>query len=205
MKKLDKHRVRDKKILIIPKNPKRPTHIKTKAEIKQVSLDVIKTTYIVEGLSARQVANRFGIPLETVQAIIKEEKFAELRRAHVRHGMQLLQNLQVDQASTILELESKFKSIRLKQLKTRLDDYMAYYSLHGDFYRRDPETSKILKDQNGIPMQVGLPDAAKEMREVKEALVLSEGIKRVLAQVESVLKGDDTDGMLTADEFFELE
>lgn len=203
MEELKKQRVRDKKIIIIPERKK--ISKKLKAETDRTDLDVIKTTYIVEGLSPKQISDRFHLPLTMVKTIIKEEKFDKLRRIHIRHGLQLLQNEQVCQAKDILDLESKFKSIRLVQLKDKLNDYMAYFSRHGDFYRRDPTSGEILKDNNDIPMQIALPNAAREMKEMKEAVIMASGITRILDQIELVLKGEDTtEGALSVDDFFDV-
>jgi len=155
-----------------------------------IKLDVIKAAYIGEGLNAIQISEKFSIPVDTVQAIIQEGKLISLRRIMVRDGLHRLQNKQVRHAQDLLELENSFKHMKIQQLKVVMEDHMAYLAEYGDFYRRNKD-GEILLDQNGIPSQIKLPNAAKDIKEIKDSLVMGEGLKKILEQIQLVLEGDE--------------
>lgn len=154
-----------------------------------VSLDVLKSAFIAEGLSAEQLANRYYLSISQVEGIIEEHKLDELRKAYVRQGVSKIQNQQVNQAQKLLDLELNFKKMRLLQLEKVLEDFMAYYGRHGDFYKRHPVSGEILKDTDGIPMQVHVPNVSKEIYQLKESVTLSEGLKKLLTELDDIING----------------
>ena len=79
--------------------------------------------------------------------------------------------------------------MRLIQLENQLRDFMAYYGRHGDFYKRHPSSGEILQDTDGIPMQVYIPSVAKEIHALKESVTVSEGITKLLSQIDDIING----------------
>lgn len=152
-----------------------------------VNLDVIKTVYIAEGLTAPEISKRLDLPVETVNRVIKENKLEELRSVYIRQGLTEIQNVQLTQAQKLMDMESNFKRMRILQLEKILEDYTAYFARHGHFYKVHPITAEILKDTNGIPMHIRLPNVTREITELKESVSLSEGLKNILNQIDLII------------------
>lgn len=152
-----------------------------------VSLDIVKTVFIGEGLSAKEIAKRFDMPVDTIQRVIDQNKLEDLRAVYIRQGLTEIQNVQLTQAQKLMDMESNFKRMRLLQLEKTLEDFMAYYARHGHFYKVHPVTGEILMDTNGIPMQIRLPNVTKEIMDLKESVSLSEGLKVVLGQIDALI------------------
>ena len=152
-----------------------------------ISMEVIKNTYIVEGLSAQELSDRFHIPYTVVDTFIRENELDKLRAAHIKHGLAQLQNTQLVQAEKLMTLESQFKKMRILQLEKILHDYMAYYSKYNHFYKVHPVSQEILKDTNGIPMQIKLPNITHEISQLKESFNLSEGLRLLLGQIDDII------------------
>lgn len=152
-----------------------------------VSVDVIKSSFIAEGLSVKEIAERYRLSADMVQKLVDEHKLPELRKAYIREGISKIQNTQLNQAHEVLDLELNFKKLRLIQLQAKLEDYMAYYSRHGDFYKRHPSTGEILKDTDGIPMQLSIPNVTREINQLKESVTLSEGLKKLMSDLDSLI------------------
>lgn len=156
-------------------------------QLVEVKLEQIKAAYIVEGLSATELSSKFNLPAVMIDRYISENQLDKLRAAHIKHGISQLQNIQVAQAEKLMQLESQFKKIRIIQLEKILDDHMAYYAQYGHFYKVHPNTKEILKDTNGIPMQIKLPNVSAEIAQLKETVSLSEGLKQILGQIDDIL------------------
>ena len=77
--------------------------------------------------------------------------------------------------------------MRIIQLEKVLEDHLAYYSRHGDFYKRHPVSGEILKNSDGIPMQIQLPNVSKELFQLKEAVTLSEGVRTLLHRLDEII------------------
>ena len=77
--------------------------------------------------------------------------------------------------------------MRIIQLETVLEDHLAYYARHGDFYKRHPVHGEILEDSDGIPMQIKLPNISKEIRDLKESVTMSEGVRQLLHRLDEIL------------------
>jgi hypothetical protein len=162
-----------------------------------VSLDQIKSLYIASSMEPEQIAEETRIPIETIKDIIDEHKLPELRKAYIREGVAKLQNQQLHQAQKLMDLELNFKKMRITQLEEELKNFMAYYGRHGDFYKRHPVTGDILKDSNGIPLQLHIPNVSREISQLKESVTLSEGMKNLLGQLDDILnsrKGEEAVG-----------
>lgn len=178
---MDEDRDKDKSHKLIPPAE---TGMARRASI---SLDVLKSAYIAEGLNAEQLADRYYLPLSQIEQIIEDHKLAELRRAYIREGVSKIQNQQLTQAQQLLDLELNFKKLRLQQLTKVLEDFMAYYGRHGDFIKRHPVTGAILKDTDGIPMQINVPNVSREIAQLKESVTLSEGLKKLMVEIDAII------------------
>lgn len=159
----------------------------TPTTLQTFSVEHIKNAYICEGLTPKELSEKFYMPVPAIEALIQENKLDELRNAHIKHGLSQLQNVQVAQAQKLMDLESNFKRMRIMQLEKTLEDYMAYYSRHGHFYKVHPVTLDILKDTNGIPMQLPIPNVTRELMALKETVNLSEGLKMLLGQIDAII------------------
>lgn len=153
----------------------------------QIGVEHIKSAYIVEGLSAEDLSARFHVPVVTIQKIIQNNSLDKLRAAHIKHGLAQLQNMQLVQAEKLMNIETQFKKIRIIQLEKTLEDYMAYYSKYGHFYKVHPITGEILKDTNGIPVQIKIPNVSHEISQLKESVSLSEGLKQLLGDIDAII------------------
>lgn len=191
-KKSDQRKMLDLKTRIIaPEEDESEPILETAVEM--LNLDQIKAAYIADSLTPTQIADKFNIPVATVRAVIKEGRLIELRRIHVRDGLHRLQNKQIKHAQDLLELENNFKHMKIQQLKLTMEDHMAYLSYHGDFYRRGAD-GEIVKNKDGIPVTIPLPSADKTIKQLKDSLVMGEGLKQILAKIQLVLEGDEVSG-----------
>lgn len=152
-----------------------------------VSLEVVKSAYIAEGLSVDEIAERYHLEKSKIKALVESENLEELRRAYIRQGLQRLQSKQMDQAEKLMDLETNFKKMRILQLEDQLKDFVAYHERHGDFYKRHPKSGEILYNTNGMPMQISIPNVTKEIRDLKESVSLSEGMKTLLDRFDEVI------------------
>lgn len=152
-----------------------------------IGVEHIKSAYIVEGCSVNDLAAKFYLPVSTIEKIVSDNKLDTLRAAHIKHGLAQLQSMQLVQAEKLMNLETQFKRIRIVQLEKTLEDYMAYYSRHGHFYKVHPISLDILKDTNGIPIQIKIPNVGHEITQLKESVSLSEGLKQLLGQIDDII------------------
>lgn len=166
----------------------------------QIGVEHIKTSYIVEGQDPKELAAKFQVPVTTIERIIEEHNLQELRAAHIRHGLEKLQNIQLGQAEKLMDMETQFKKMRLIQLERSMADYLAYYSKFGHFYKVHPITGEILNDTNGIPIQIKIPNVGMEIMQLKEAVSMSEGMKMLLGQIDNVIKGKPKNNPINHDD-----
>lgn len=152
-----------------------------------VPVERIKSVFICEGISAAEIAERFHLSEAQVQKVITDNKLVDLRSAYVRQGIAKLQNTQLNQAQKLMDLESKFKGMRIIQLEKVLEDHLAYHAKHGHFYKLHPVTQEILRDTNGLPLQIKIPNIIKEITDLKETVTLSEGLKVLLAKLDDII------------------
>ena len=169
-------RDRDKKHFMYPMDSRRG-----------ISLDVIKSHYIADGMSAEEIAEIAKLPIEQIRAIIEDNSLPELRKAYVIQGIQTIQNTQLQQSQKLMDLANNFKKLRIKQLHKILEDYVAYYSRHGDFIKRHPVSGEILKNQDGIPMQLRLPNISNELKDLKESVTMSEGVRQLMHRLDEII------------------
>lgn len=177
---MEDNREQDKKFKLVPAP-------ETGKSRQAVSLDVLKSAYIAEGLSVQAIAERYFLPVEKVQSIVDEAKLPELRKAYVREGISKIQNEQVNQAQKLLDIELNFKKLRITQLEKQLEDFLAYFGRHGDFYKRHPVSGDILKDTDGIPMQIHVPNVSREIAQLKESVTLSDGLKKLMSDLDDII------------------
>ncbi len=156
-------------------------------EVGQFALERLTNDYIVDGCSAEDLSKKYLLPVETIQNIITANKLDTLRAAHIKHGLAALQNIQLHQAEKLMNIENQFKRIRIIQLEKTLEDYMAYYSKYGHFYKVHPITQEVLKDSYGIPMQIKIPNVSAEIAQLKESVTFSEGLKSLLSQIDDII------------------
>lgn len=152
-----------------------------------IPVEQIKSVFICEGISAKEIAVRFFLSEGQIQKIITDNKLEELRSAYLRQGISELQNVQINQAQKLMNLETKFKSMRIIQLEKILEDHIAYHQRHGHFYKLHPVTGEILRDTNGLPIQLKLPNITKEITDLKETVSLSEGLKQLLSKLDDII------------------
>lgn len=152
-----------------------------------ISIEHIKAVFVTEGVSAKEIADRFFLSETQVQKIIDDNKLEELRALAIKNGLASLQNMQITQADKLMTLETQFKRMRILQLEKMLGDYMAYYTTHGHFYKLHPVSGNVLLDTNGIPMQIKIPNITNEIRDLKESVSLSEGLKLLLGQIDAII------------------
>lgn len=179
---MDENRDKDKAFKLIPAPETGNMH-------RIVSLDVIKSAFIAEGLSGQEIAERYFLAKSQVDKLIEDHKLVELRKAYIREGVTKLQNAQLGQAQQLMDVELNFKKLRLIQLEKTLEDYLAYFARHGDFYKRHPVSGDILKDTDGIPLQIVVPNVYNEIRHLKETVTLSEGMKKLLTEIGDIING----------------
>ncbi len=158
-------------------------------QLIQVGVEEIKSAYIVDGLDSRELALRFGVPVATIDRVIEDNHLDKLRATHIKHGLAKLQNVQLGHAEKLMDMETQFKKMRIVQLERTLQDYLAYYSVHGHFYKVHPISGAILNDTNGIPIQIKIPNVSMELMQLKEAVSMSEGVKHLLNQIDDIIKG----------------
>ncbi len=152
-----------------------------------ISVEHIKSIYIVEGVSAKEIADRFFFTEAQIQKIIDDNDLEKLRAANIKHGLAKLQNMQITQADKLMQLELDYKRLRIIQLEKMLEQYVAYYQRHGHFNKIHPSTGDILKDTNGLPIQLNIPNVTKEIMALKESISLSDGLKHLLGQIDSII------------------
>jgi len=175
-------RDKDKKHKYVP-TPEKGKTVKNQV----ISLDQIKSLFIGEGLDAQEIAERTKIPLATIGGLVKEHKLPELRSAYIQMGINKIQNKQIDQAQKLMDLEANFKKLRIVQIEKQLEDFLAYYARHGHLYKLHRVTGEVLLDTNSMPMLISIPNISKELKELKEGVSLSEGLKSVLHQVSDLI------------------
>jgi hypothetical protein len=175
-------------------------HLYLPATGKAVSLETIKDCFIVQGMSADNIADKFSIPIKEINSIIEQFSLVEIRKNFIEKGLTDIRNIQVSQAQKLLGMETDFKKMRILQLEKQLQDYAAYYARHGHFYKIHPLTKEILYDVDGIPMYIRLPNVTKEITQLKESVVLSEGLKNVLEHLDAILNtGKKKDSAIEAE------
>lgn len=159
----------------------------TNTKNQLISFEELKNDFICTGASEQDLAKKYDLPLSVVRHAVEVNKLQELRSAHIKHGLSKLQNLQIAQADKLMNIESSFKQMRVHQLEKQLEEYAAYFSLHGHLYRVNPITKEILKDINGIAIPIKIPNITREIMDLKESVQLSEGLKNVLAEIDSII------------------
>lgn len=179
-------RDKDKKHKFVP-TPEKGKSVKGQI----ISLDQIKNLYIGEGMGVEDIANSTKLPLDTIRGLVKEHNLPELRSAYIQMGINKIQNKQIDQAQKLMDLETNFKRLRIAQLEKQLEDFLAYYARHGHMYKLHRVTGEVLLDTNGMPLLINIPNIAKELRDLKEGVSLSEGLKSVLHQVNDIIHKSD--------------
>lgn len=192
----EENRDEDKKVKILPVHgTKAPRLIKREG----VSVDVIKSMYIASGMTPEEIAEQTYQPLEKIKDIIGQHNLPELRKAYVIEGVRKIQNVQLQQSHKLMDLENNFKKMRIVQLEKELEEYLAYYARHGDFCKRNPVTGDILKNSDGIPMQIRLPNVSKELSQLKESVTMSEGVRALLHRLDDIINSgrpeETIDGM----------
>lgn len=180
-------------------------------QLIQIGVEDIKVAYIVEGLSAKDLSVKFKVTESAIEKVIAEHGLEKLRAAHIKHGLSKLQNIQLGHAEKLMDMETQFKKMRIVQLERSLEDYLAYFSIYGHFYKIHPITGEILKDTNGIPIQIKIPNVGMEIQQLKEAVSMSEGMKHLLNQIDDIIKGSpkpqiskEDDNIINMDNFDNL-
>lgn len=159
-----------------------------------VVLEKIKNDFVCDGLSPDELSTKYNVPVEIVNNLISQQKLPDLRSAYIKQGIIQLQNTQLSQAEKLMNLENQFKRMRIAQIESTLQDFLNYYKTYGHFYKVHPISKEILKDPNGLPMQIKIPNIGKEIMELKESFTLSEGLKQMLSHLDDIFnKPKDTE------------
>lgn len=169
-----------------------------------VSLEAIKSLYIAEGKTAKEIADKVFLPVVKIKEIIENHKLTELRKAYIVEGIQKIQNVQLHQANKLMDIETNFKKMRIIQIEKVLEDHLAYYAKYNDFYKRHPVSGEILKNSDGIPMQVKLPNVAKELAQLKESVVMSEGVRQLLYRLDEIINTGNEDASVEDSDTFDI-
>lgn len=178
---MDDQRTKDQHVKLVPSKETGKSNV-------PVTLDVIKSAFIT-GMDVETISKQYFLSIQAVNKIVEDHKLVELRKSYIREGLSRIQSSQLDQAKKLLELEFNFKRLRILQLEKKLEDFLAYFARHGDFAKRHPVSGEVLKDTDGIPMQLNVPSVTREISQLKESVTLSEGMKRLLVQVDDVING----------------
>lgn len=147
----------------------------------------IEIQYVGGGKTCKEISEDLQLPYKYVRSIIRKNKLSDLRNVYLHKGIKKIQNKQLDQAERMLNVQHRFRWMRLKQLEDMLKEYMAYYERWGDFKLRHPDTLEILYSSNGIPKQLNLPRVTQEINSLKEGFTLSQGLKQLLYQIDDIL------------------
>lgn len=152
-----------------------------------VSLEVVKSAFIAEGKSLEDLSSIYNIPITTLKRYHDSESWSELRKVYAVEGLKKIQNSQLAQAQKLMDIESKFLNLRIAQLESELETYCAYYARHGHLFKTHPVSGEILKNDSGIPIKINVPNVAKELKDLKEGVTMSEGIKQIIDRLENIL------------------
>ena len=147
----------------------------------------IESLYVGAGLDSKTIAQKTHLPREYVQKVIKTNKLRDLRQIYLHRGISKIQNKQLSQAKKLLDIEYDLKRMRLRQLESVLEEYRAYYEKYGDFKKRHPITGDVLYNQSGIALQMNLPSVVKEINAIKSSVTLSQGVKSLLYQLDTLI------------------
>jgi len=170
-----------------------------------ISVDVIKSMYIASGLSVEEISERTHLPKEKIEELIGYHNLPELRKAYIIEGVSKIQQAQLQQSHKLMDIENNFKKLRILQLEKQLEDFIAYYSRHGDFYKRHPMTGDILKNTDGIPMQLSLPNVSKELSQLKESVNLSTGVRTLLDRLDEIINTPKAKETIEKDDVIDVD
>lgn|GEM_PF-6602543 len=168
--------------------------VKNGQEIIEVTEDQIREAFVIEGLSESDIARKYSVPKDQIMVFVKENHLRAHRRALITEGLKKIQNVQIKQANELMKLESNFKKLKLIQLQHSLKDFAAYFEKYGDFYKRHHITGEVLKDLNGIPLQLDIPNVSKEISHLKESVSMSEGLKKLISRIDEIINNKDPKG-----------
>lgn len=154
---------------------------------KSITKDLLKSKYIAENLSIKELADMYNISKELIETHAKDENWNELRRVYIQSGIHKIQNTQLQQAQKLLDLDNNLKSLKLCQLEKMMENYAAYYARHGHLFKIHPVSGEILTNDENIPIPIKIPDVAKEIRALKESVTVSEGMKQLLDKLELIV------------------
>ncbi|MCG3175427.1 MAG: hypothetical protein MOGMAGMI_00356 [Candidatus Omnitrophica bacterium] len=154
---------------------------------KAVTKEQVKNLFLAEGKTVSEIANLVGVSEYRIQEIVDSENLPELRKTYAIEGLKKIQSSQVQNAQKLLNLENNFKKLRIIQLETELQSYLSYFERYGDFIKRHPTSGEILKDTNGIPMQITIPNVSREIAHLKESVLVSEGMQSILTKIEDLI------------------
>ena len=163
-----------------------------------LSYNQIRKCYVEKGMTPSKIASMYNVDEKSVNSLIKTYKLDKVRTEYIKDGLSEIQATQIDQAKKLLNLELEFKKLRIAQLENQLQDFVDYYDVHGDFYKRHPISNEIIKDNDGIPLQLRIPNIGKELNTLKESVTLSEGMKTLLARIDDIINSPQRNGELEA-------
>lgn len=153
----------------------------------RVSLDVIKSAYIA-GATEAELCEQYALTPEQALKIVTDNKLPALRKAYVEQGIAAISQIQIGQAQKLLEIEGRFKALKVVQLEELLKAYAAHFTRYGHLFKVHPTTGEVLKDVNDMPMKLPIPNIINDLKDMKEAVVLNEGLKKMLVNLDDIIK-----------------
>jgi len=181
-----------------------------KSSRKNISKYSLKILFVAHGKSLEEISNETDIALSSLQNLCEMEKWEELRNIHIASGLQKIQNRQVNQATKLLDLENKFKELKIIQLEKILESYIAYYDKFGHLFQTDLISGEIIKNDAGIPIKLKIPDVSKEIRDIKESMITGAGVHQILEKIERIVeksnfvRKDESPDIIDISEYSEL-
>ena len=176
---MSENRDLDKKTILCTSNSQ-------KRNERQITVDVIKSAYICEPVTIQDLAERYKLPVSQIERHVQQGDWTSLRKEYAQKGLEMIQNEQLQQAEDLLDMERKFKQLRIVQIRQKLEEYYKYFARHGDLNRRDPISGEILHDNNKMPLQLKIPNLAREIEDLKKSVTLSEGMKKLVSFFDSL-------------------
>lgn len=93
-----------------------------------------------------------------------------------------------NQGNRMLSIEAQFKEMRIKQLESLIEEYIAYFHKHGHFKKVHPISGEVLRDTNGLPIQISVPNVLREINQLKETMIFSEGLDKLVENLETCIE-----------------
>ena len=152
---------------------------------KKIKIEQIQNSYITENVTLEELAITYNLDSVFLVDLAKEEDWLSLRKKFIQEGMEKIQNDQVDYGKQLMDMGATLNKLKTKQLTEQTDAYVAYYAKHGHLNMISSADGSILRDMNGIPIPMKIPNVTREIAALKEGILVSDGLRKLMAQVEA--------------------